>query len=609
MIAVAFRFPGGRYHATPWGHQVNEGLVEWPPCPWRMLRAFLNCGYTRLGWQEVPQEARQLIRSLASSLPEYHLPSAVLAHSRHYMPLNTGKTTLVLDTWLNIDGELQIRWPVDLGESERSLLSDLVANLGYLGRSESWVEGRVLDDEDMLPVNCKPHDSDEARDSAREELVTILAATTADEYDCWREGKVPASESMGKKLTKSQISARQKLEAPFPTDLIVALQWDTARWKSCGWSQPPGSRWVQYRRNKWTENPMQLGRSKRSAESVADVALLAIATDSGSTSALPTIARTLPQAELVHRSLVSQADQGDGAPAVLTGRAADGSPLEGHRHTYVLPVDLDEDGHLDHILLWAPMGFPSEVMASIRRLRRTWTKGQSGDLRVALAGHGMRDGLRGSNELEFVLAPASRWCSATPFVPPRFLKSRGKNALDGQIRSELAARSLPHSVDEVEIRTKLVPEPGDLPPAQLPHFRHFVRRRARGGVAPAQDMGFYAELRFKQPVPGPICLGYGAHFGMGRFEGNDWVNVDDLPEHVAWRSQQTPGSWLSGLREAHDWSLEVLGEKMGGISPLRISDWEANRQPIEPAEADKLAELLRVPSEYFLVATVKRSTP
>ena len=171
------------------------------------------------------------------------------------------------------------------------------------------------------------------------------------------------------------------------------------------------------------------------------------------------------------------------------------------------------------------------------------------------------------------------------------------------------ARSLPHSVEEVEIRTKLVPEPGDLPSTQLSHFRHFVRRRARGGVAPAQDTGFYVELRFKELIPGPICLGYGAHFGMGRFEGNDWVNVDDLPEHVAWRARQTPGSWLSGLREAHGWSLEELGERMGGVLPSRITEWEENRISIEPDEAEKLAELFRLPVERFLGASEKRSAP
>jgi len=180
-------------------------------------------------------------------------------------------------------------------------------------------------------------------------------------------------------------------------------------------------------------------------------------------------------------------------------------------------VDLDEDGHLDHILLWAPKGFAGDAMAAIRRLRRTWTKGQASDLHLALAGHGMRNDMLDAKGLENILAPTSRWCSATPFVPPRFLKKRGKNTLEGQVRSELADRSFPHSPNEVEIRTKVVPESGDLPSAQLPHFRHFVRRRARGGVAPPQDIGVFVELRFQKPLAGPISLGYGAHFGLGLF--------------------------------------------------------------------------------------------
>src|SRR5690606_34470106 len=39
MPTVLVEFPGGRYHAPPWGHHVNEGQIEWPPCPWRLLRA------------------------------------------------------------------------------------------------------------------------------------------------------------------------------------------------------------------------------------------------------------------------------------------------------------------------------------------------------------------------------------------------------------------------------------------------------------------------------------------------------------------------------------------------------------------------------------------
>jgi CRISPR-associated protein Csb2 len=46
MLALAFTFPAGRYHATPWGRHVNEADVAWPPEPWRIhsLNAKDNLG-------------------------------------------------------------------------------------------------------------------------------------------------------------------------------------------------------------------------------------------------------------------------------------------------------------------------------------------------------------------------------------------------------------------------------------------------------------------------------------------------------------------------------------------------------------------------------------
>ena len=40
-ITLKLTFPAGRYHATPWGRHVNEGVPEWPPSPWRLLRALV----------------------------------------------------------------------------------------------------------------------------------------------------------------------------------------------------------------------------------------------------------------------------------------------------------------------------------------------------------------------------------------------------------------------------------------------------------------------------------------------------------------------------------------------------------------------------------------
>ena len=44
-----------------------------------------------------------------------------------------------------------------------------------------------------------------------------------------------------------------------------------------------------------------------------------------------------------------------------------------------------------------------------------------------------------------------------------------------------------------------------------------VEDYAFAGPAPPQDMGVFARFRFEEEVQGPICLGYGSHFGLGFF--------------------------------------------------------------------------------------------
>ena len=48
-------------------------------------------------------------------------------------------------------------------------------------------------------------------------------------------------------------------------------------------------------------------------------------------------------------------------------------------------------------------------------------------------------------------------------------------------------------------------------------MRHFIRVRRHGGSAPPVDVGYALRITWKEPVPGPIVLGYGCHFGLGLF--------------------------------------------------------------------------------------------
>ncbi len=528
MPTLLIRFPGGRYHATPWGHHVNEGLVEWPPSPWRLIRALIACGYATQGWDEVPEAGRRLVDALSTTLPTYRLPRATVAHTRHYMPLGVldkgrEKTTLVFDTWADVqDGLLAVRWDCKLDEQSAELFALLVGHLGYLGRSESWVIAEVLSDDAVLPDghDAYPH-TEGHRGSRGYEQVALMAPDVATDYLAWRTARVeavlqpfpiPDSKRPAAKLVKQ----RRDAEAPYPADLVKCLQQDTAWWKSHRWSQPPGSRKVLYWR---PSDCLEVGAPAPVAHcSPAPVAmmLLALTTHTGSRSALPPVTRTLPQAELLHRSLVARVANGSRVDCPeLTGRDTYGQPLKGHRHAHILPVDLDGDGHLDHVVVHAPMGLGSDAQEAVRSLKRTWTKGGVGDVSVAVAGHGELRTLRAlpqpyGGRVERLLGPhagARVWDSITPFVPPRFQKRRGPNTLEAQVVAELASRGLPEATVEVC--------PWD---AQTLRLRHAIRVRRAPASPPPVDVGFALRLTFAERIQGPLSLGYGSHFGLGLFE-------------------------------------------------------------------------------------------
>ena len=104
MIAIEFHFLAGRYHATPWDAQVNEGLIEWPPSPWRLLRTLISTWHFKAREDVAEDSLIALIAKLAGELPVFSLPmdQVSLAHTRHYMPLYRAslddKTTKIFDT-------------------------------------------------------------------------------------------------------------------------------------------------------------------------------------------------------------------------------------------------------------------------------------------------------------------------------------------------------------------------------------------------------------------------------------------------------------------------------------------------------------------------------
>ncbi|MBI5482123.1 MAG: type I-U CRISPR-associated protein Cas5/Cas6 [Deltaproteobacteria bacterium] len=497
MLWLVFDFPARRYHATPWGHHVQEGLVEWPPSPWRIVRALLATGYTKLAWQQVPDEMRQLVEALAANEPTYRLPPATLGHTRHYMPVKGWKkgvqaTSLVIDAFVRPEGALGIEWPAEVKPALRDLLARLLERLGYLGRAESRVKAQLVSEEELpqgMPLSTQ-------RRAPDDEPVRLLAPVASTEYDAWRRGAPDA-----------------------PEDLLAALQVETSALQKHGWSAPPGSRELVYWRPAGAFSaPSMRGASHGPGIVGADAALLALATDR-KRDVLPLIERALPTMELFRRALLSKIgdEQQRGRCPELTGKDEDGQPLQReHRHAHFIPLSLDarNRGRIDHVFVHAPMGLGPLAQRALRRLRKTWAKGID-DIAVTLLGIGSRESfLEVGGTAIPELASSATWASRTPFIPPRFVKPSGKDSLEGQVRAELLRRGLP---DLATAPLVTLPADDNQAGRQARRFRHFTRTRHEGGKPGPPPGLFHLTLTLENPVEGPLCLGWGCHFGLGSF--------------------------------------------------------------------------------------------
>ena len=496
MTRLLFDFSAGSYHATPWGHHVNEGLVEWPPSPWRIIRGLLATGYTKLGWQQVPDEMRRLVEALAASEPSYRLPHATTGHTRHYMPVrgwNKGvqNTSLVIDAFIKTGGPLCVEW-LGLDASQHSILPQLLDRLSYLGRAESRVRARLVTGDEDIPgfvVSTRRADRDD-------EPVRLLAPVASEQYDAWRLGSSSA-----------------------PDDLLAALQIDTTRLQKEGWNFPPGTRELIYWRPSNAFSTISgLGWSDNLAADHQDTALFALSTDK-QRDILPLMERALPTMALFRRALLSRVgdEQQLGACPELTGKDELGKPLRSkHRHAHFIPLSLDsgDPKRIDHVLVYAPMGFGPSAERGLRRLRRTGAKGMD-DIAVTLVGLGKREAFReiGGDAIP-ELGSGSTWVSQTPFIPPRFLRTRGNDSLQEQVRAELKRRDLPGIIVDAVIAIPNMDIEGS---RAARWFRNFTRASSvfKGTEPPSGVL--HLTLQFGTAIAGPLCIGWGSHYGFGVF--------------------------------------------------------------------------------------------
>jgi CRISPR-associated protein Csb2 len=555
MIGIGLRFTAGRFHATPWGRHVNEGVPEWPPSPWRLLRSMI---WT---WKvKVPQcneiQLQGVFQQLAT-LPSYILPPASPGHTRHYMrwyKKGPEDQTLVFDAFASLDkkSELYVIWPdAELNQEQVEMLDTIISNLGYLGRAESWCEGRLLSSQESQKqwamINCFPSHDQPLNDN--QELVQVLCPDPESAFD---NSHVIQKKTVGKGKNKQTIDV--SIYDP-PWNLCI----DTAQLHQERWSDPPGSRWVHYvRRSDCFEPPAP---SKKMAEP-RDVLVHTVRFALDST-VLPLLTQTLPIAEAFRRAAIYQCVSLEGRTTYgrawswpkhkegeqpvdlsfyqnITGKDNDKNPLQGyHGHAYYLPTDEDGDGRLDHITVVSSNGFTRKELCALDRLRYIKRTAELPELRVLMMGYGALDEF-----IPFPLKPSRTWVSATPFMVTRCLKKRGKKRdprelfsdparfVETVLREELQ-RFCEHRVEmknwgeEQIVIEPLVDENGVFYITPHSWQRHassqplrpiqFKRYRQKKGDDGGKRYSGSFILTFPEAIRGPVVLGHSSHFGMGLF--------------------------------------------------------------------------------------------
>jgi CRISPR-associated protein Csb2 len=510
MIALSIRFVAGRYHATPWGRHVNEGAVEWPPSPWRILRALIAVWHRKLV-KEIPESSvRPLIERL-TELPVFHLPKASLGHTRHFMPqrhpLGADKTK-VFDAFVSVDPRdcLVVAWPnVTLNQEEKRILTSLAAGLGYLGRAESWVVAEVLEHWEE-GVNARPIDAAEAVEGER---VRVLGAMPPEIFAAWKERYI--TDAVGMDDTAA-IKGRKKKTGlgPVPPDLWSALHAETSDLQTQGWSVAPGSRGVDYVRpeDAFRVTYQRRARVKQIRPTVARFAL--------SGAVLPRLTDALFIGERVRQALMAKSRGLNGtehALPIFSGKGSDGLPLnDDHTHAFYLPSDDDGDGRLDHITVYAAQGFDNNAQRALNALRRLWGAGGH-DIHTVLVGLGQPKDYGGCDVQKgqsAQLAQSQIWMSTTPFLLIRHPKKNGKDAPAAQVRMELSRRGFPDPVTVAPVDDTVIA-------GKKLRWLEFHRIRKQGSGRLADPRGYGFRIEFSEPVKGPIAIGYACHFGLGQF--------------------------------------------------------------------------------------------
>ena len=510
-VVLRQTFPLGRFHANPWrAFPFEDPHGEWPPGPWRLLRAILARSHQLERERGVQCEAWRdsLVRAFGTSTFSWRLPPFSWRGPglRQYQPAAfewdpPSRTKKVKGQPVNIPGERTYR---------STLVQD---NFWVVGSSKAisdtgivwWiVEGDVWSNEhvDLLDA-CLERMTYFGRAEAITEIQRVEKLPSDADINCVLE-HVPSSGSVPvlvptQDATLSQVQA--VTDAPSVANSTV----------------PPGAHWLHAKRP--TKPPTKLPHSRPRVRRPTRLVQFAVGTRVSPTPNAIVVMTQRFRGRVIREFLAGSWQHASTAQReaarLLTGKEADGSPLQDHRHPHArFGILFDQEtGKAARLLIWRDQPFTDEEQRAILRAAEQ-------ELPLSFSKAGARDpwtvrlvplDSQVPPPVGFGDQTYRRWETVTPYVPPRYVYDRKGRIRPGespraQLRLELARQG--YDTTDVTIRVD----------DQSPEWTRVHRpRRSRDDPTNTERRGYHALLTFDTPVRGPISLGHSSHFGLGLF--------------------------------------------------------------------------------------------
>ena len=506
-VVLRQTFPLGRFHANPWRvFPFEDPHGEWPPSPWRLLRAILARSYQLERELDVPCQAWRdfLVEAFCTSSFSWRLPPFSWRGPglRQYQPatfvfdppdwkkkrVNAEKTyrpTLVHDNFWVVGSSKAVPdagivwWIVDSedhawSKEQLGLLDACVERMTYFGRAEAITEiQRVEELPDNTDINCVLEQMPSSGS------VPVLAPT--------------------ENATLAQIQA--VTDAPSVASSTV----------------PPGARWLHAKRP--ARPPVKLRRSRprmrKPTRLIQFVIGARVSPPPNSIVVMTQRFRGRVIREFLAGSWQRASTAQREAARLLAGKEADGSPLRDHRHPHArFGVLFDQEtDKAARLLVWREQPFTDEEQRAIlnaaeQELPLSFAKGSARDpwtIRLIPLDARVPPPPGFSHQVH------GHWKTVTPYVPPRYVYDRKGRIKPGespkaQLRLELARQGY----DTTDVTIRVDDQSAEWTRVHRP-------RRSRDDPTNTERRGYHASLTFGVPVRGPISLGHSSHFGLGLF--------------------------------------------------------------------------------------------